>query len=33
MVNYNLPTMSINSGANSQTVFMQGLNVGVELNR
>jgi hypothetical protein len=33
MVNYDLPTMSINSSNNSQTVFIQGVNVGVELNR
>ena len=33
MVNYALPTMSINSSQNQQTVFMQGVNIGVELNR
>ena len=33
MVNYTVPTMGINTDSNQQTVFMQGVNVGVELNR
>ncbi len=33
MVNYTVPQMSINSANNHQTVFMQGVNVGLELNR
>jgi len=32
MVNYDLPTTSIKTSANRQPVFMQGVNVGVELN-
>jgi hypothetical protein len=33
MVNYDLPVMSIKTSENRQPVFMQGVNVGVELNR
>ncbi len=33
MVNYTLPNMGILTTGNRQTVFMQGVNVGVELNR
>ena len=33
MVNYTLPSLGIKEGANQQVVFMQGVNVGLEINR